>query len=123
VAARSAGAADGNASGRSPGRRLSGVQASYVVAFHRGLKETGCAEGENLRVEQRWARGNLTQVPALADELIRHTPAVIVTVGGTSIAKAVKATGTAIPIVFALGSDPVEDGLVASMNRAATSRA
>jgi putative ABC transport system substrate-binding protein len=68
-------------------------------------------------VEQRWARGNLTQVPTLADELIRHNPAVVVTVGGTSIAKAVKATGTAIPIVFALGSDPVEDGLVASMNR------
>ena len=117
MAACGAGAADCDASGRSPGRRLSGVQASYVVAFHRGLKETGYAEGENLRVEQRWARGNLTQVPALADELIRHNPAVIVTVGGTNIAKAVKATGTAIPIVFALGSDPVEDGLVASMNR------
>src|SRR5215203_2188571 len=91
--------------------------ASYVAAFHRGLKETGYVEGDNLRLEQRWARGQLTQVPTLVSELIRHNPAVIVTVGGTSIAKAVKATGTAIPIVFALGSDPVEDGLVASMNR------
>jgi putative ABC transport system substrate-binding protein len=88
--------------------------ASYVTAFHRGLKETGYAEGDNLRLEQRWARGQLTQVPALVSELIRLNPAVIVTVGGTSIAKAVKATGTTIPIVFALGSDPVEDGLVAS---------
>ena len=89
----------------------------YLAALWQGLEEGGFAEGRNLRIEQRWAHGALERVPALAAELIRQNVAVLVTVGGTSVAKAAKATGTAIPIVFALGSDPVEDGLVASLNR------
>ena len=91
--------------------------AEFMAAFRQGLKETGYVDGVNLRIEERWARNQLDRVPAFADELIRRKVEVIVTVGGTSVAKAVKAIGTTIPIVFALGSDPVEDGLVASMNR------
>jgi putative ABC transport system substrate-binding protein len=91
--------------------------AQFMAAFRQGLKEVGYVEGQNVRVEERWARSRLERVPALANDLIQHNVAVIVTVGGTSVAKAVKARGTAIPVVFALGSDPVEDGLVASMNR------
>ena len=88
-----------------------------MAAFRQGLKETGYADGVDLQIEERWARNQLDRVPAFADELIRRKVEVIVTVGGTSVAKAVKAIGTTIPIVFVLGSDPVEDGLVASMNR------
>jgi putative ABC transport system substrate-binding protein len=89
----------------------------YVDAFFRGLQDTGFTEGRNLNAEQRWARGELPRLPVLAGELIRLKPDVIVTLGGTSVAIAAKAVSTAIPIVFAVGSDPVEDGLVASLNR------
>ncbi len=89
----------------------------FMAAFRQGLKEAGYVEGGNLRIEERWAHDQLDRVPALADGLIQRRVEVIVTVGGTSVAKAAKATRTTIPIVFVLGSDPVEDGLVASMNR------
>ena len=88
-----------------------------LTAFFQGLKEAGYVEGQNLRIEQRWARGQLDQLPALLADLIGRRVSVLFTTGGTSVATAAKKTGTAIPIVFALGSDPVEDGLVASMNR------
>jgi putative ABC transport system substrate-binding protein len=91
--------------------------AEFTTALRQGLGEAGYVEGRNLRIEERWAHGRLDRITALADELIRRKVEVIATVGGSSVAKAAKATGTAIPIVFALGSDPVEDGLVASMNR------
>ena len=91
--------------------------AEFTTALRQGLGAAGYVEGRNLGIEERWAHGQLHRISALADELIRRQVDVIVTVGGTSVAKAAKATGTAIPIVFALGSDPVEDGLVASMNR------
>ena len=91
--------------------------AEFTIALRQGLGVAGYVEGQNLVVEERWAHGQQHRIPALADELIRRKVDVIVTVGGTSVAKAAKATGTAIPIVFALGSDPVEDGLVVSMNR------
>jgi putative tryptophan/tyrosine transport system substrate-binding protein len=91
--------------------------ARYTAAVRGGLRESGYVEGHSLRIEERWAQGQLERLPALADELIRGKVAIIVTMGGTAVAKSAKAIGISVPIVFALGSDPVEDGLVASMNR------
>ena len=88
-----------------------------MAAFSRGLKETGYVEGQNLRIEQRWARGQLDQLPALVADLIGRRVSVLMTTGGTIAAIVAKKTGTTIPIVFTLATDPVEDGLVASMNR------
>ncbi len=89
----------------------------FVTGLLQGLKEGGFADGANLRIEQRWARGQLDQVPALAADLVQRRAALLITVGGTSVAVAVQKTGTKIPLVFAIGSDPVEDGLVATLNR------
>src|SRR5271157_4667836 len=64
----------------------------HMTAFFRGLKEAGYAEGQNLRIEQRWARGQLDQLPALLSDLIGRRVSVLVTAGGTSVAIAAKKT-------------------------------
>jgi putative ABC transport system substrate-binding protein len=101
----------GSLSSRSPDEA-----AHLVAAFRRGLLENGYIEGQNVRIEYRWARGQYDQLPAMAAELTKLPVAVIVATGGEPSGLAAKAATSIIPIVFIL-SDPIKLGLVASYNR------
>src|SRR6266566_4694766 len=88
---------------------------SFVAAFRQGLKESGFNEGQNVAVEFRSADNQIDRLPGLVDELVRRPVNVIV--ANVLAALAAKNATTAMPIVFVTGSDPVRDGLVASLNR------
>jgi putative ABC transport system substrate-binding protein len=89
--------------------------AHLVTAFRAGLKEAGFIEGQNVMLELRSAEGHADRLPDIIAELVRRPVAVIT--GNLASALAAKAATTTIPIVFATGSDPVADGLVAGLNR------
>src|SRR5262245_8116568 len=93
------------------------TEKSILAAFRQGLSQTGYVEGRNLAIEFRFGDGQYDRLPALAADLVRRQVDVLVTTAGTPIARLAQVATTTIPIIFAVASDPVQDGLVKSINR------
>jgi len=88
-----------------------------ITAFHEGLRQLGYIEGENVLVDYRWALGEYDRLPAFTAELVERRVSVLIATGGEPAALAAKSATSTIPIVFAIGGDPIKLGLVASYNR------
>jgi putative ABC transport system substrate-binding protein len=91
--------------------------ARIVAAFRKGLAEAGTVEGQDATIAYRWAGGDYERLPELAAEIVRLNPSVLIAAGGEPSALAAKAASADVPIVFSVGGDPVEIGLVRSLNR------
>src|SRR5882672_2640226 len=99
------------------GSESSDLWTSRLAAFRQGLNEAGYTEGRNVEIEYCWAEGHNERLPALAADLVRKRVNVLVVLGGTASVVAAKAATTTVPIVFRIAVDPVDAGLVASLNR------
>ena len=97
----------------------SGLEAQSVplIGFRKGLYEAGFVEGRNIEIQKRFAEGHYDRLPAMAADLVKRQVALIYTGGGVQTALAAKSATVTIPIVFAIGSDPVQFGLIESLNR------
>jgi len=107
-----AGPVIGYLSGRSPEDTV-----DELAAFQKGLSEGGFVSGGNVTIEYRWARGDYSRLAVLAAELVQRRVTVVAATGGQNSARAAMQATATIPVVFALGADPVELGLVQSLNR------
>jgi ABC-type uncharacterized transport system substrate-binding protein len=96
--------------------RSAGESARAVAAFHQGLRETGFVEGQNLKIEFRWAEGQYDKVPGLTSELV-SLPLALLFAAGPPAALAARIATASIPIVFVVGVDPIAAGLVESFNK------
>src|ERR1700689_3120573 len=89
----------------------------FIAAFHQGLGDQGCVEGRDFWIDYRWAEGHYGDLDTLASELVQNNVSLIAATGGTLSAQAAAKATSKIPIVFVVGFDPVQIGLVPSLSR------
>ena len=99
------------------GTTSAGASENRLSSFRQGLQQTGFIEGQNVVIEYRWADGQRERLPVLAKQLLARPIALFAGISTSDPARTAMAITSTIPIVFAVGGDPVEAGLVSSVSR------
>src|SRR5215204_5234377 len=86
-------------------------------SFREGLTKAGFVEGRNVRIEERWARGDYSELPRLAAELVSVGVVAIAATGDVASARAAQLASSAVPVVFTIGGDPIRHGLIETISR------